>query len=202
VPSVVYKENFDDIATHMILIVKAVDNQLYFVDVGFGEPALHPLRYDQFDIVQETPEGMQNKLVRDGDAVILYWYKSEQWLPRLKWSYKDSMLGADGNDLSAFSKALALVHDKSSIFSQKIVVTLLTRDEKLTLAGNRLKTTFKRFPEDKVALSVRNLGDEKDTREILQDRFGIPLSETEGLDLRRSLAAKPEIWAHMYRAIC
>jgi len=251
VPSIVHAggpDGFSGIASHVVLIVTipTKDNyqtklERYYVDVGFGEPPLHPLRYDVLVddaslpssggdgalITEEqiTPDGMKSRLELErnnddkegGDSVVLYWRSNGEWTPRLKWSYAASVLDKSGGvegrhrryPLDQFQFGLETVLKESSIFAQKLIACLITRERKLTLAGNRLKVTGPpRFPPaggeadetDETAgshnVSVETVGTADGVRRVLEDRFGIPLSETEGLDLSKSLAADPSVWSH------
>jgi hypothetical protein len=114
--------------------------------------------------------------------------------------------------LSDFTDVLAAVLQPSSIFSQKIISVLLTRTEKQTLAGNRLKITGPpRFPlhngdkdnENHVTKTMeppvvtRHLESNHEARAVLEERFGIPLAATEGLDLVKSTSADSAIWSTM-----
>lgn len=186
---------------HIFLIVRCQDDDmLYFVDVGFGEPPLHPLKYDPsfVDMKQTTPDGMVSKIVKgdDGDSVTFLWHVGGEWKERLSWSYKQSMLGDKGPSLADFEKNLAFVQCPESIFSQKIITCLLTDKQKFTLAGSKLKVTGPpRFGEAS-SVTIEHLESDEDVRRVLHDRFGIPMSETAGLDLSKSLHADPNIWAH------
>ena len=178
VPAVVYRGHFDGPATHMALIVHChCDNensrnagvnseeddelqQLYYVDVGLGEPPLQPLAYGPAWLGKEqtTCEGMRSRLDlilpasddddddnqnRNEPVVQLSWYRNGKWVPRLQWSYAASLRGAQGSSLTdpCFHDGLAHVLRPSSNFSQKLICCRLTRDCKLTMAGHRLKTT-------------------------------------------------------------
>jgi N-hydroxyarylamine O-acetyltransferase len=204
IPAFVYINEvaFAEKATHLVLVVVCQpgteQESTWFVDVGFGEPSIHPLRYDAFDEEQITTEGMRSKFARKGDDVVLHWFRaSDEWVPRLKWNYEDSLLGSNGPALSSFEAALAVVHGSSSIFAQKLIVCLLTRENKLTVAGNRLKVTGPpRFPEQDATPIVRSLESEDEVREILRDDFGIPFEETQGICLGKSIAADPSIWSN------
>jgi arylamine N-acetyltransferase len=119
-------QGFREEATHMILVVcclpDTADETLHYVDVGFGEPPIHPLRYDEehFGAEQRTPEGMRSKISQpetddSGDIVILEWYRSGQWIPRLRWSLRDSQLKSSGPTVDEVSHSLAGVQEGSSI---------------------------------------------------------------------------------------
>lgn len=208
VPSIVWIPGleFQGIPSHCILAVKCQDSrEIYMTDVGFGEPALHPLRYDSSGQVQTTPDGMQSKMLRQhGDSnehIVLYWFKGGQWIPRLRWNSHDVFLGAAAPALSDFSSGLAYVQQPSSIFSQKLIMCLLTDQRKVSLAGNKLKITGPpRFPKDSNTVEppkVEILHSVQQIRQVMKDTFGIPMESTEGLDLTRSLNASPEVWDHM-----
>jgi N-hydroxyarylamine O-acetyltransferase len=205
------------VPTHLILIVTCHDGTQALVDVGFGEPPLHPLRYDvSGDLVQVTPEGMRSKLVRnqddsEGDAVYLCWHKNGEWVPRLRWAYyPPSVLGggsaADGAEgaaatrrtLREFHPYLNTVRQPESNFSKKLICCVLTKHQKISLAGNRLKITGRpRFPEDEAPVTVQELESVEAVRQALHDHFGFPLAESATLDLSKSLATDAVVWSHM-----
>jgi N-hydroxyarylamine O-acetyltransferase len=218
VPAWVYRNgtHFPDVATHLSLMVTCRNVPgMWFVDVGSGEPPLHPLQYDpsSWDQVQVTPEGMQSKISQlNEEQVILYWWShaNQAWLPRLKWNYQASLLlGERSLQLADFAPSLAVVQDPASIFSQKLICCRLTRDQKYTVAGQRFQTTgAPRFPasspgEDHAAALVeppvhrQSLVSPEELRAVLCDHFDMPLAATEGVGLQASLAADPIIWSHL-----
>lgn len=198
---------YADDATHVILIVEATDEEdddddatrttrPYYVDVGFGEPPLHPLDYTLFDKEQQTPEGMKSKLVLDGDAVELYWLQKGTWQPRLRWSYAASLASIEMADMAA---GLAIVQTPEFIFSQKIITVRITRTTKQTLAGSRYKVTGPpRFQEDgsQGPKHVQQLSSALQAQELLEKEFAMPASSTSGLALEKSLAAAEEVWSN------
>jgi N-hydroxyarylamine O-acetyltransferase len=203
-----------DKSTHIILIVACSNSQdTWFVDVGFGEPPLHPLQYDHssWDQVQVTPEGMQSKISKQDEDVILYWWShdNQTWLPNLKWNYKASLLlGEKSLKLADFAPDLAVTQEKASIFSQKLICCRITREKKYTVAGHRFKTTGSpRFPEpsheqSKDALvappvHIHSIASQEELRIILRDQFDIPMEATSGVGLQFSLAADPMIWSQI-----
>lgn len=195
-------------ATHVILLVTCpgdkADNSndntapspSYVTDVGFGEPPLHPLNYSLFGVEQVTPEGMRSMLVKDGDEVRLQWYLDGDWRPRLKWSYAESRQGVA---IAALAPCLDDTLHPESIFSKKLIVTLLTRTTKTTLAGNRLKITSPRFTTEgsQGTMEIRTISSRDEIRQVLEEKFGIPLPETKSLQLERSLAADELVWSHL-----
>ena len=188
--------------THVFMVVQCQDDKetntsgTYFVDVGFGEPSLHPLDYTKFGVEQETPEGMKSKIVRDGDHVELYWLKDGSWLPRLKWSYEKSQSSVEIHDMES---ELAIVLAPESIFSKKIITTRLTRTSKSTLAGSRFKITGPpRIQDDgsQGPKETQRLASVADVQFFLEEKFGIPVSETQGLSLEKSNSAENEaVWS-------
>lgn len=181
-------------ATHVILLVTVQnDDSLWYVDVAFGEPAIHPLKY-VLQESQETPEGMISRLVHTEDNYIaLQWLKNGVWVDRLRWK-RDSM--STDKPLSDFQPSLEIVLNDESIFSKKLLVCKVSRTEKLTVTGNRLKVTTPRFgPESKQ--TVEEFDSVDDLRGILETRFGIPMASTNGLDMTKSLIASSEVWSEM-----
>jgi arylamine N-acetyltransferase len=223
VPAIVHSPDleigFDRPATHLLLMVKVKDptatqNQQhddpYLVDVAFGEPALHPLQYNEWNVEQKTSEGMISRLFRkdQDDNVIVEWHKNGKWEPRLLIKHSDTLCleedGAPDNEnirtrtFEDFTNSLELVKDPDSIFSRKLIVCRITRDEKRTLAGNVLKVTGPpRFGMNGAPppVVIRKLESLEDVRHVLQNEFAISLDETEGLNLAKSLGADPTVWS-------
>ena len=83
--------------THAFLLVRTTTStstcnsggDSFIVDVGLGEPPLHPLRYgpNVLGVAQRTPDGMQSRIVReerewtDGDGRIRRCLRLEWWRP-------------------------------------------------------------------------------------------------------------------------
>lgn len=192
-PAVVYKGHFDSPASHVILLIDC-QGKRYYVDVGFGEPPLHPLPL-VLDEVLETPEGMRSRFERHGDRMVLLWELENEWVPRLSWDFEASQ-GNRGWDLVDFSGPLSVVLDDGSIFARKMVITRCTANEKYTLAGNRLKVTGPCRFGNQVQKTVRELSSIDEVRSELNDRFGISKAETEHLDLSRSLeGVNCDVWS-------
>jgi arylamine N-acetyltransferase len=243
VPAYVYRGHelgYIPMSTHIVLIVQtttpqqkdqddgATPNTRWLVDVGFGEPALHPLRYE-LHTEQRTPEGMISRFVmhepppttnvennkdssesqqgnqEDDEAYVELQYKlGSEWMPRLKWKQADAMNEEGGASMEDFAPAMKATLDASSIFSQKLICCRLTRDEKITLAGNKLKKTgpprFANGDDDQnttTKVDITELTSIQQVRQVLLDELGIPWEETKELDLSRSLQADPAIWAQL-----
>ena len=221
----VNNENFRDVASHIMLIVSIPDDHLFqrkwMMDVGFGEPSVHPLRYDDeaFDQEQVTPDGMRSKISRatdiddddDHDTVILYWWHTptNNWVPRLKWSYAASQLLEHGPPLADFSHIVTTTMDHTSIFSQKLICCRLMRDQKYTVAGNKFKvtgsprfitTTTTTSPCDgsttETPVVIRDIASESELQSILMEHFGIPYDATAGISLTKSKTADINIWSN------
>jgi hypothetical protein len=144
----------------------------------------------------------------DNDEVHLLWFRPETqtWAPRLKWKHADALLGSSrGPLLESFAPGLAATLDESSVFGQKLICCRITRDTKRTLAGHRFKVTGPpRFGTSKVLLPVvpppiveQPLESDEAARHVLVREFGIPLEQSVGLHLTRSIAADPLLWSHM-----
>jgi len=184
--------SYRDNSSHLILLVTMqCDDSIWFVDVAFGEPAIHPLQYI-FNKPQETPEGMLSRLVHDTDSfVALQWLKDGEWKDRLRWKVDAICLDPL---LCEFQKNLEFVQCEESIFSQKLIVCKVTRTKKLTVAGNRLKVTEPRFgPESKQI--IEEIDSVDSLRDVLEKKFGIAMEFTEGLDLAKSLRASTKVWS-------
>jgi len=201
VPAIVHagpEVGFRHLASHLILIVScggSTNDEAYVVDVGFGEPAIHSLRY-QTGLEQTTPEGMVSRLVLckdDPQSVILEWLQPDgtpdgSWSQRLKWE-----VNHPGQPLANFQEGLDAVLEESSIFHKKLIVCRITRHEKITLAGMRLKRSTPRFGGE--ISQIEDLPSLEDVQRVLRDTFGV--SNTEGLDLTKSTSAAPEMWTRM-----
>jgi len=180
-------------------------DSLYYVDVGFGEPPLQPLRYgnDVFGTVQVTCEGMRSRMdrINDEEVVLSYWIQGE-WRPRMKWNHSDCLRGNQGPCITdeIFRNGLQSVHDPSSIFSKKLICCLLTRNRKVTLAGHKFKVTEPRGffeGEEVVEPTVVDVATNDDGRRILETHFGIPMTSSVGLDLDDSRLVDPAIWSQL-----
>jgi len=240
VPSVVYNpdrevDGFDKIKTHILNIVEAIDDldekageggrggepeqpSRYLVDVGFGEPAIHPLKYEM-GLEQKTAEGMVSRIVSHQrqptehnpttEAVELQKLADDgsTWQPRLQWDCKSvNDAGDDGNGtgprlsdpifVSGMSWAST---SKDSPFSRKIIACCVTRTTKRTLAGDVYKVTGPpRFGVDTdTVVAKTKLKSLDEAREILNREFGIPLVETAELDLETSASEDPKIWSEL-----
>ena len=223
VPAYVYANNemFRETPSHIILIVSckndpsnSTESSCWLVDVGFGEPAIHPLRYGTFDEIQTTPDGMQSKICKSDDGtddVILYWWHvpMNNWVPRLKWKFAASMLKDEGPPLPEFSGELATTLEEKSIFAQKMICCRLTRDRKYTVAGNKFKitgpprfTSIHKYNVDSaesapiVPAVIREIESETELRNILLEHFSIPIDATTGIALEKSIAADANIWSN------
>ncbi|GKY96391.1 hypothetical protein MPSEU_000598700 [Mayamaea pseudoterrestris] len=205
VPAFVANEGeFRGDPTHVVLIVHTSNNgdrdhssnEIYLCDVGFGEPALHPLLFEM-ELEQVTPEGMCSKFGRlnGGDEVVLYWKKDGAWRPRLKWSYSACFV-ENGPSLLDFESALRTVQSDASPFSQKLIVCKLTRTKKTTMAGNKIKFTLNRFSSDE-SVTNESLAGSEEARKKLLEIFDYPLESSAGLDLTRSIQAEAALWSHM-----
>lgn len=172
--------------THVVLVVVAGEKR-WLVDVAFGEPALEPLSYEM-RAAQTTCEGMESRMVEDGEFVMLEWRVQGSWQVRMRWAANL----ADGGDFQQ-NLERALMEDR--LFAKKLIVCKISEREKVTLAANLLKITGPpRFGED-VPCVVRTLKGAAQVREVLEHDFGIPLAETEGLTLEKSLTAPPDVWS-------
>lgn len=170
---------------HLFLLV----NKTWFVDVGFGEPAIHPLQYEM-DTEQETAEGMKSRFVTKDTEVVLEWKIGDAWLPRLKWAQ-----ALEGKKVEEFQPNLDLVLTDKLPFMHKYFCVKITKDEKLSIAGNKLKRTTPRFGEaSKVTITEFESIDE--VRKSMEKEFGIPLEGSKGLDWTKSLEAPPQMWMH------
>jgi arylamine N-acetyltransferase len=156
--------SFDHPTSHVVLIVTcpedlitnhsqpdAEDQIRYYVEVGFGEPPIHPLRFENnvFGIEQRTAEGLRSRLdlmtlATGKKAVQLYFFKNQKWTPQLQWDYEQSLHTTDGGlekHRNEFIYGIQLVLRPNSVFSQKLICCLLMADCKLTLAGGKFKVT-------------------------------------------------------------
>ena len=197
VPAIVHVADigFDHMPTHLVLVVSVPgkeDIEEWFVDVGFGEPAIHSLHYE-LSTVQQTPEGMTTRMVacpKDSDCAILEWKKEglddEHWVPRLKWKFQHP-----GQPLEEFQPALEEVLKETSIFHKKALVVWIDRNQKVSLSGTKWKRTSPRFGPNK-QVTVKQFGSFDEVKEVLQKDFGVEAADK--LILTRSIEADPEVW--------
>jgi N-hydroxyarylamine O-acetyltransferase len=202
VPAHVYTgDGYMEVASHMFLMVTLYndlnkeESTRYLVDVGFGEPSIHPLRYD-FDSVQVTPEGMTSRIVTNGDSSVLEWLevKTGAFVPRFKFKHTDALIDGKGPALVDFQDNLMSVYHPNSSFERKIIVCCIDRLVKRTVAGNRVKITGPPRFDKRTIPVVQEIGDEDAVRAVLDSDFGIPLEETEGLTLSKSLQSPSNLW--------
>lgn len=194
VPAIVYnpETKFDHAPSHLCLFCTLEDN-IYFVDVAFGEPAMHPLEF-VLDMEQITAEGMKSRFVEpDPGYVVLEYYNevTAGFQPRIRFQREDILSG--GMELADFSPHLNVVYHEQSPFEQKMICCRVTRSHKYTIAGNSLRITTPRFGKESTK-TVEVLDTDDDVRQMLSELFGIPFEETDGLNMGKSLQAKAEIW--------
>ena len=194
VPAIVYnpEEQFNRSPSHLGVFCN-IDNIIYFVDVAFGEPAIHPLVLEM-NVEQTTAEGMISRFVETEPGMIdLHFYNEEEatFKPRIRFQRDHIVSG--GFDLPLFAPYLDNVYTEHSPFVQKLVCCRVTRTHKYTVAGNRLKVTTPRFGEDSTK-TVTSFNTDDEVRQVLCEHFGIPYEQTKGLDTRRSSEAKPDLW--------
>lgn len=207
--------------SHFILLVLTNEDKLWIVDVGLGEPPCHPLEY-RLDELQETPEGMISRIRWDprgswidgstGQArkcLILEWWQTKRtetegyWEPRLQWDVLDAPLDAKSlatlpeRSLESFRHVIDILLHPRSTFARKLIVCRLARGEKLSLAGRVLKRTSPRFGKDS-KVCCRKLKSDNEVRTVLEEEFGIPLSETTMIDWKTSDASSNrQLWDHL-----
>lgn len=209
-------QSFDHLPSHVVLIVQCPmqdDENHYYVEVGLGEPPIHPLLFEErvFGKEQRTAEGLRSRLeyhtIKEETVVQLFLCKNDKWSPQLQWDYQASFKAGGGATIGDFISGVQSVLQPTSVFSQKLICCLLKCDCKLTLAGRKLKVTSPRglwLEEDQnpggadcsgcCKVSIEYLSSNEEGRTILAERFGIPMSSTEGLDLGQSKRADAEIW--------
>ena len=194
VPAIVYtpETKFDRPPSHLALFC-TLQGKIYFVDVAFGEPAMHPLELTMNE-EQTTVEGMKSRFVEyEPGLVVLEYYNEEgaSFQPRIRFQRDHALSG--GLELADFSPNLSVVYHEQSPFQQKMVCCRLTRTHKYTVAGNQLKVTTPRFEKESTK-TVTKLRTDDEVRQVLRELFGIPLEQTNGLHIGKSLQAKPELW--------
>lgn len=194
------KKDPSTLPPHVTPIVLLDDGTRYLVDVGFGEPAYHPIEYC-LDKEQQTPEGMVCKMCEEGtDSMRLYWKKEGQWRARLHWSKADALLPPDKSpcvDLIQPHLTMVAEHPQSP-FVQKLIVCRINKTHKYTLAGNKYKVTLRSFDEAVAPKIVeqRVIESNEAARELLRDVYNVPLASSEGLELATSQKAANELWSN------
>lgn len=194
----------------------------FIVDVGLGEPSLWPFEY-VLDKEQITPEGMRSRMVWDKpwvdrqgitrQCIVLEWYIGGDtgWEPRLQWDINDAPLKlsekydsskinhtrAEALKLESFLYVIPLLLNPKSNFAKKLVVSKLTRDKKVTLAGRVLKVTSPRFGLESTQV-MRDLETDEEVYDVLKKEFGINIIQGTKLclpSLERSKLSK--LWDHL-----
>lgn len=194
------KPGFRAAPSHHALLI---DDE-WFVDVGFGEGPISPLRYNLVGAEQVTAEGMRSRIVHAGDARLqLEWNVGGNWIPRLQWNR--ALLGCK-RPLGLYRERDFVLNSEHSNLNRKLIVSRLTRESKITVSGTLLKITEPRFQTStglSPVVSVVDLDSCKDDRRTeivraaLLEYFGIPLRETLGLDLQPSRSSPPGLWGHL-----
>jgi len=161
-----------------------------------------PFTYHQEHV---TPEGMRSKFSTDCKGnVILEWKVNNglEWEPRLRWKIEDALSGKEGLSMTDMAPHLDVVAQEDSIFSKKLIVCLLSRDRKRTVAGSSYKITgAPRFggpdtDSQEIPVDKRDCLDLAEIQKILLRDFSIPLEETSDLDLEKSNSKDAvDIWA-------
>uniref|UniRef100_A0A7S4FCR8 Arylamine N-acetyltransferase n=1 Tax=Chrysotila carterae TaxID=13221 RepID=A0A7S4FCR8_CHRCT len=200
VPARVYAgDGFRGEPTHIVILVGGVadqpDHVRYLVDVGFGEPCIEPLLYDVLAGEQRSVEGMRSRIVEgESGEMVLEWCVDDSWKPRLSWTKSD----AARQEALPFESIQAMCDTitAGSIFTEKLIVCMLTEHRKTTLAGSRLKVTSPRFGAES-SQTVTQLTSLDEVRAVLDDKFGIRLTETQNLDMGASYAADPAVWSQL-----
>ena len=157
--------------------------------MGFGEPPLWPLPWRADGREVATPEGMRGRIVAAEGQWELQWSVRGAWAPRLRWAP------------SAWGEHSACVADfvgeakrwARQPLGTRLICCALTRDAKVTIAGDRLKITSPRFGGEQ---RVEALGGVGGVRAALEERFGISRAATEGLSAA-ALADAGIAWSHL-----
>jgi N-hydroxyarylamine O-acetyltransferase len=209
--------------SHFVLLV----NRNYWLDVGLGEPPIHPLRYE-VDTIQHTPDGMVSRIRWDPKGswvdgkgitrtcLIQEWRVDRcnnyatvntendafTWEPRLQWDEADAPLDKVTSPKTTYTLqdfayvTKLLTHVKSS-FARKFIACRLTRTQKTSLSGTRLKTTTPRFGRGS-QVHYTDLPTEEAVRLALHEHFGIALCDHETLNLTQSTHAhNTKLWDHL-----
>lgn len=179
----VSKKTFWTPNVHLWILVD-IEGKQYYVDVGFGEPPIHPLPYEM-GTETETPDGLVHRFVEQDDEVILEWKQGDVFVPRLKWKAELIFKEASG-----FEENFNMVMTDKLPFAHKYFIVKLTKDSKISISGKKLKITEPRSASPKIT-EFESIGE---VREKLTEIFGLPKSATEGLDWTKSLEAPAELW--------
>ena len=143
---------------HMVILVNLEHN--YLVDVGNGQSCREPLRIDGTN--RSISEGYEYRVGTYGKGYALYCQKSDTaWTPRFLFTLIP-------RDRGAFS-SMCHYHQTSpeSVFTQHRLVTIATKEGRVTLADTRLTITKGVEIEESVLTS------EDDFYENLKQYFGI-----------------------------
>ncbi len=146
---------------HQWILVR-IDGARWYVDVGFGDFSLAPL---DLDCSEPQTDGVGTYQVRHGAIPEIYRLHADASLKMLT-------LNLTPQEWSSF-EARCHWHQTSpaSAFIKKRMCTMATRDGRMTLTGNTLRTTAgSRVVEEKVP--------EEEYLSVLEDCFGIRLTQT------------------------
>lgn len=220
------KPKFRTRQSHFVILVQIPDNNCrrYMVDVGLGEPPLGPLEYGTDAITQEqdTSDGMKSRIVwdprgawvdgkgKERKCVLLEWWLGEAkgWEPRLQWDVNDAPLvcldngasatATEGPTLESFRYVIDILTSKKSSFACKVIVSRLTRTQKITLSGRTLKVTSPRFGADRRQVCT-DLCSPSEVAAVLKEHFGIVLcGDTQELCFAASEeSANTKLWDHL-----
>jgi len=192
---------FTEFVSHCVLVVGHISDidrdDRYFVDVGIGEPPLEPLPMRDattafVDAECHTRDGMESRIRKNHTGNVQFeWKVNGEWQVRCKFAPPDMQHLHIGH-LSTDFQQVQWVLEKGKSFQKKLLACIVNDKEKVTLSGTHLKITSPRFGEDsKQTVTILKTTDE--VREVLLERFGIPKSETEQIDISHKDATWP-VW--------
>ena len=150
---------------HMVLQVDL--EAPYIVDVGNGESCRVPLRLDGAN--EGTAEGKSYRVDRRGDGFALMFREATGgWRPRF-------VFDSTPHQRHEFAE-MCRYHQTSpkSMFTQKRLATLATRDGRITLVDRRFTRTARGQQDE------RELASETEYRRCLREQFGITLEDAPG----------------------
>ncbi|HEU4479933.1 MAG TPA: arylamine N-acetyltransferase [Pyrinomonadaceae bacterium] len=155
---------------HMTLMVTL--DELWLVDVGFGDSFLEPLLLDsRRDQVQGT---RAFRIVDDDDYLILMRRIHDgDWEPQYRFTLQPYSF-ADYEETSIFHQT-----SPDSHFTKGRICSLATEDGRVSLSEMRLITTREELRDE------RTLKDQHEVDRILRDQFGIVMNATEDGQLRQ-----------------
>jgi N-hydroxyarylamine O-acetyltransferase len=153
-----YSPEFDHMA-----IICSIKNDIYLVDVGFGEFAFSPIK---IELNEETidPRGIfRIEIFNENYKVVKKKNLEGKFIPEYVFSEKERQLE------EFYARCYYHQTSNESHFTQNRICSLPTKEGRITLTGNTLKIT------EGGILKERHLNNEEEVQQELWNYFGVKL---------------------------